>query len=40
VTKISYDGKPLTEVPVVALEDVPQAGFFARMWDTMRMWFA
>ena len=40
VAKISFDGKPLTEVPVVALEDVPQAGFFARMWDTVRMMFA
>jgi D-alanyl-D-alanine carboxypeptidase (penicillin-binding protein 5/6) len=38
--KVSYNGKPLTEVPIVALEDVPQAGFFARMVDTVRLWFA
>jgi len=40
VAKVSYNGKPLADVPVVALEEVPQAGFFARMWDTVRLWFA
>jgi D-alanyl-D-alanine carboxypeptidase (penicillin-binding protein 5/6) len=40
MAKVSFDGKPLTEVPVVALEDVPAAGFFARMLDTVRLWFA
>jgi D-alanyl-D-alanine carboxypeptidase (penicillin-binding protein 5/6) len=40
VAKVTFDGKPLTEVPVVALEEVPQAGFFARLWDTVRLWFA
>ena len=27
------------EFPVVALEDVPEAGFFGRLWDTIRLWF-
>lgn len=40
VAKISYEGKPVTEIPVVALEEVPQAGFFARLWDTVRLWLA
>jgi D-alanyl-D-alanine carboxypeptidase (penicillin-binding protein 5/6) len=40
VAKVSYDGKPVTEIPVVALEEIPQAGFFARLVDTVRLWFA
>jgi D-alanyl-D-alanine carboxypeptidase (penicillin-binding protein 5/6) len=40
VAKVSYNGKPLVEVPVVALEEVPQSGFFARLIDTVRLWFA
>lgn len=27
------------EFPVVALEEVPEAGFFGRLWDTIRLWF-
>ena len=37
--KVTYDGKPLTELPLVALEDVKEAGFFARIWDSLRMQF-
>lgn len=40
VAKVSYNGKPVTEIPVVALEEVPEAGFFARLIDTVRLWFA
>lgn len=40
VAKVSYNGKPLTEIPVVALEEVSQSGFFARMIDTVKLWFA
>ncbi|SNS51152.1 penicillin-binding protein 6. Serine peptidase. MEROPS family S11 [Noviherbaspirillum humi] len=40
VVKISYDGKPIGEVPVVALEEVKEAGFFARIWDSIRLRFA
>jgi D-alanyl-D-alanine carboxypeptidase (penicillin-binding protein 5/6) len=40
MAKVSYNGKPLAEVSVVAMEDVPQAGLFARMLDTVRLWFA
>lgn len=37
--KLSLDGKPLGEYPVVALQDVPVAGFFGRLWDAIVMWF-
>lgn len=38
--KVSIDGKPYGEYPVVALEAVPLAGFFGRLIDTIRLWFA
>jgi D-alanyl-D-alanine carboxypeptidase (penicillin-binding protein 5/6) len=37
--KLTMDGKPFREIPVVALEDVPVAGFFGRGWDTLRLMF-
>ena len=37
--KVSVDGKPYGEFPVVALETVPQAGIFGRAIDTVRLWF-
>ena len=37
--KVSLDGKPLGEYAVVALENVVTAGFFGRVWDSMRLWF-
>ncbi|MDC8758151.1 D-alanyl-D-alanine carboxypeptidase family protein [Janthinobacterium fluminis] len=36
--KMMVDGKPLLELPVVALEAVPQATIFGRAWDSMRLW--
>ena len=38
--KVTLEGKPYGEYPVVATEDVPVAGWFGRLWDTIRMWFA
>jgi len=35
---VTLDGKPLGEYPVVALEEVPAAGFLVRAWDTLRLW--
>lgn len=32
------DGKSLVELPVVALEQVDQAGIFGRAWDSIRLW--
>ena len=36
--KVSYDGRPLGEYPVIAMSDVSLAGLFGRAWDTIRMW--
>ena len=37
--KISVDGKPYRELPVVALENVPVAGILGRSWDALRLMF-
>ncbi|HVK94507.1 MAG TPA: D-alanyl-D-alanine carboxypeptidase family protein [Noviherbaspirillum sp.] len=36
--KMMVDGKALTELPVVALEQVNQATVFGRAWDSVRLW--
>jgi D-alanyl-D-alanine carboxypeptidase len=36
--RVTLDGKPLGEYPVVALETVGVAGIFGRAWDTLRLW--
>jgi D-alanyl-D-alanine carboxypeptidase (penicillin-binding protein 5/6) len=36
--KMMVDGKPLMELPVVALEEVSQASIFGRAWDSIRLW--
>ena len=36
--KLELDGKPYRSQPVVALEDVPVAGMFGRLWDTLRLY--
>lgn len=37
--KLSLDGKPFAEYPLVALENVPIANIFGRAWDSLRlMW--
>ena len=38
--KVSFDGKPVAEFPLIALEDVPPASLAGRAWDTVRLWFA
>jgi len=37
--KMTIDGKVVAELPVLALEQVSQAGIFGRAWDSMRLWF-
>ncbi len=37
VMKLTLDGKPYIELPVVALESVPLAGIFGRGWDSLRL---
>lgn len=36
----TLDGKTLTEKPLVALQDVEEAGFFSRMFDHLKMFIA
>jgi len=37
--KVTLQGKPLGDYPVVALQNVAMAGFFGRTWDGLRLWF-
>jgi D-alanyl-D-alanine carboxypeptidase (penicillin-binding protein 5/6) len=36
--RVSFEGKPLGEYALVALEPVATAGLFGRAWDTLRLW--
>jgi D-alanyl-D-alanine carboxypeptidase (penicillin-binding protein 5/6) len=36
--RVSLEGKPYGEYPLVALEQVGQAGLLGRAWDTLRLW--
>jgi D-alanyl-D-alanine carboxypeptidase (penicillin-binding protein 5/6) len=36
--RVTFEGRPYGEYPVVALEGVGPAGFFKRGWDTLRLW--
>lgn len=36
--RVTLEGKPFAEYPVVALETVAPAGIFRRAWDTLRLW--
>ena len=36
--RVSFDGRPLGEHALVALEPVSAAGLFGRAWDTLRLW--
>ncbi len=37
--KVSLDGKPFGDYPVMAIEGVPVANIFGRAVDTVRLWF-
>jgi len=37
--RVTFDGKPYAEYPLVALESVASAGLLGRAWDTLRLWF-
>ena len=37
IMKLTRDNVSVAEIPVVALEDVPVAGFLSRGWDTLRL---
>ena len=36
--KVSVDGQPYADIPLEALEAVPQAGLLGRAWDALRLW--
>jgi len=36
--RVSLEGKPVAEYPLVALEAVGPAGLIGRAWDTLRLW--
>jgi D-alanyl-D-alanine carboxypeptidase (penicillin-binding protein 5/6) len=37
--KVTMDGQPVGEYPLVAQTAVEEGGFFRRIWDTLRLWF-
>jgi D-alanyl-D-alanine carboxypeptidase (penicillin-binding protein 5/6) len=37
--KVALEGKPVAELPLIALEEVPAGNIFRRAWDSMRLWF-
>lgn len=39
IMKLMRDNAPIAELPVVALEEAPVAGFLSRGWDTLRLMF-
>ena len=36
--RVKLGNESVAEVPLVALESVEEAGFFGRMWDSIRLW--
>jgi len=36
---VSYNGEVLVDQPVLALTDVPEGGFFKRIWDAIKLFF-
>ena len=36
---VSYEGEPLIDLPLVADHPVEEAGFFARLWDAISLFF-
>ena len=39
VVRVSLDGAPAAEFPLIALEEVGPANLFVRAWDSVRLWF-
>ena len=37
--KISLDGKPIAERPVIVMDEAPEGGFFRRLGDGIMLWF-
>jgi D-alanyl-D-alanine carboxypeptidase (penicillin-binding protein 5/6) len=37
--RVTLDGQPVETLPLVALAEAPEGGFFARLWDSLMLWF-
>jgi len=37
--RVALDGKVIAERPLIAEADVPEGGFFSRLWDEFMMWW-
>lgn len=37
--KVTYNGEVLVDQPVLALTEVPEGGFFKRIWDAIKLFF-
>ncbi len=37
--RITLDGRPVQSVPLIAINEAPQGGFFSRLWDSIMLWF-
>jgi D-alanyl-D-alanine carboxypeptidase (penicillin-binding protein 5/6) len=37
--RVTLGGQPVQSVPLIALADAPQGGFFSRLWDSILLWF-
>ncbi|MEI7038272.1 D-alanyl-D-alanine carboxypeptidase family protein [Fulvimonas yonginensis] len=37
--RVTLDNQPVQTMPLVALNDAPQGGFFKRLWDSILLWF-
>jgi D-alanyl-D-alanine carboxypeptidase (penicillin-binding protein 5/6) len=37
--RVALEGRPVAELPMVALQDVPPGRLMHRAWDTVRLWF-
>jgi len=37
--RVTLDNKVIAERPIIALQDVPEANFFGRLWDELMMWW-
>ena len=36
--QLALGDKPIGEYPLVAIDEVPEAGWFGRLWDALRLW--
>ena len=36
---VTFEGKPVGQAPLVALQEVPEGGFFKRLWDMAWLWW-